>query len=151
VAPRLFTAAWFPIYTYAVRFGPLPVQPIRISHGWPRYWPEARLFPAIPELMPPHWVFAVAKTDPERADRGYRRGLHILGVDRVRALIEGAVGDDPRPPALCCFESDWSECHRGPTGFAGWWECRTGERVSELSLMQSYSGAAALVWEVSTA
>jgi hypothetical protein len=146
VAPALFTASWSTLHTAIRVGGVLPVQPVRISRGLPRFWPEAELFPAIPELFPPGWVFAVAKTDPARADRGYRRGLHVLGVDRVRALLDSVQTND-RPLALCCFETDPKDCHRGPTGFAGWWERKTGEVIPELSLMQSFYGGVALVWE----
>ena len=104
MAPRIYTASWSTLHTAIRVGGVLPVQPVRISRGLPRFWPEAERFPAISELFPPGWVFAVAKTDPERADRGYRRGLHVLGVDRVRALLESSRVDD-RPLALCCFES----------------------------------------------
>jgi hypothetical protein len=143
----IYTSSWTSLFIW-LRFGDLPVLPIRISRSAPRFWPEAAKFPYIEELAPPGWVFAVARTDPARADRGYRRSLHILGVDRVKALIEKAVGDDPRPPALCCFESDPSECHRGPTGFASVWERWTGEQVKDLALMQSLQGGCALVSEM---
>lgn len=122
---------------------------MRISKGVPRWWPEAREFPYIEQLTPPGWVYAVGKIDPERADRGYRAGLHRLGLDRVRALIEAAVGDDPRPPCLLCWDRP-EDCHRGPTGFAGWWFHKTGEQVKELSLLQGLEGGVALVYEQST-
>jgi hypothetical protein len=98
--------------------------------------------------MPPGWVFAVYRVDPDRARRGYRRGLHILGVDRVKALIEAAAADDPRPPSLCCFEPDPFDCHRGPEGFAGWWEAQNpGEFVPDLGLLVGVHGGAVLCWE----
>jgi hypothetical protein len=141
----IFTASWSSLYRANQYVDELPVCAVRISKGVPRFWPAAADFPAIPELFPPGWVFAVGKTDPELADRGYRRGLHVLGVDRVRRLIAEAVGDDPRPPCLLCFEKDVRDCHRGQ--IAAVWLRWTGEPVPDLCLMRSRT-TIALVHEI---
>lgn len=54
----LFTASWSTLHQ-ASAAGPLPVQPVRISRGAPRFWPEADAFPAVDELMPDGWMFAI--------------------------------------------------------------------------------------------
>jgi hypothetical protein len=145
VTTRLFTSSWMSMYVAWMFDGELPVAPVRISRGLPRWWPEAASFPYVEQLAPDGWMLAVGKTDPERADRGYRRSLHVLGVERAMALIAAAVGDDPRPPALCCFEKNPVDCHRGQ--FSLWFRRKTGERVRELSLLQGIEGGVALVWE----
>jgi hypothetical protein len=145
---RLFTASWRTLAD-ASTVGSLPVQPVRISRGAPRFWPEAEAFPAVSELMPPGWTFSIK--DMERFGRAYRRGLHTIGLPRIRALLD-AIDADGRPLALACFETDPADCHRGPLGFAGWWERKTGELVPDLSLIRArQSGAVALVYEVEPA
>jgi hypothetical protein len=142
----LFTASWTTLHR-ASTYAELPVQPVRISRGVPKFWPAAADFPAIPELMPSGWVFAVAKTDPERARRGYRHGIHILGHELLSALIAEAVSDDPRPACLLCFEPDVHDCHRGQV--AAVWEQWTGEPIRDLSFMFNLStGEPALVTEI---
>jgi hypothetical protein len=143
----LFTASWTTLHR-ASTHAELPVQPVRISRGVPRFWLAAKSFAAIPELMPPGWVFAVFQTDPERARRAYRRGLDVLGIDRVTRLLDSAADDPERPLALCCFEPNPADCHRGPHGFAGWWKGKTGEPIRDLSFAFNLTtGAPALVSE----
>ncbi len=127
---RLYTASWRALAEVSTA-GPLPVQPVRISRSAPRFWSEAEQFPYIAELAPAPWTFSI--TDMERFGRAYRRGLHVLGLPRIRALLDELAADaDGRPLALCCFEANPVDCHRGPLGFAGWWERKTGERVPEV-------------------
>jgi hypothetical protein len=131
VTARLFTASWSALHQ-ASTVGPLPVQPVRISRGVPRFWPAAEQFPAVDELMPDGWMFGIK--DLEKFGRCYRRKLHAIGLPRVRALID-EIAADGRPLALACFETDPADCHRGPLGFAGWWERKTGERVPDLAIL----------------
>jgi hypothetical protein len=146
---RLFTASWGAL-AEASTAGPLPVQPVRISRGVPKFWPAAADFPAVDELMPPGWTFSI--TDMERFGRAYRRGLHVLGLPRIRALLDAIDADaDGRPLALACFETDPADCHRGPLGVAGWWERKTGERVADLSVLRGRGRAVALVYEAAIA
>lgn len=147
----IYTASWR-VLAEASTAGELPVKVVRISRGVPRFWPAAEAFPYVGALAPAGWVFAVAKSDPERAFRGYRAGIHRLGVERVRALLAEAAGDDPRPLCLCCFELHAFDCHRGARGFASVWQRWTGEQVADLSLLRNRTtGVVALVREVEPA
>ena len=128
----IFTSSW-PVLQRADFYGELPVCPIRISRGAPKYWHVAHSFPYIEPLAPAGWLFGVK--DPERFDRAYRRQLHVLGLERVRELIGKAVGDDPRPPCLMCFERDWRDCHRGQ--IAAVWQRWTGEPIYDLTWLVS--------------
>ena len=74
---RLFTASWRAL-AEASMLGPLAVQPVRISRGAPRFWPEADTFPAVDDLMPDGWMFAIK--DLEKFGRCYRRKLHTIGL-----------------------------------------------------------------------
>lgn len=144
----IYTASWR-VLAEASTAGELPVQPVRISRGTPRFWPDADAFPAIDALMPDGWMFGIK--DLEKFGRCYRRKLHVIGLPRIRALLD-AIDADGRPLVLACFETNPAECHRGPLGFAGWWERKTSERVVDLSLLRSRrGGAAALVYEVAGA
>ena len=143
---RLFTASWRAL-AEASMLGPLAVQPVRISRGAPRFWPEADTFPAVDDLMPDGWMFGIK--DLEKFGRCYRRKLHTIGLTRIRVLLDAiASGAGSRPLALACFEADVATCHRGPLGFAGWWASQTGERVTDLSVLLGRRGAVALVHEV---
>jgi hypothetical protein len=144
VSAHIFTASWRTLADASMA-GPLPVQPVRISRGTPRFWPEADAFPAVDELMPDGWMFGIK--DLEKFGRCYRRKLHTIGLPRLRALLD-AIDADGRPLALACFETDSADCHRGPLGFAGWWERKTGEQVLDLSVLRGRGGAVALVYEV---
>jgi hypothetical protein len=129
----------------ADRAGVLWAQPVRTSRGLPRFWPEAEAFPAVELLMPDFWMFGIK--DAENFGRCYRRKLHIAGLARVSSRLDELVAECGKPLALACFESDRLDCHRGQ--IAAVWERWTGEAIPEFSLMQSYYGAAALVYEVS--
>jgi hypothetical protein len=65
----------------------------------------------------------------------------------VQAELDAITERYERPLALACFEQDRRECHRGPDGFAGWYERKTGMAVPELSLLQGLGGGVALVFE----
>jgi hypothetical protein len=146
VAPTLFTAAWSTLHM-ADQAGVLWAVPVRTSRGLPRFWPEAEAFPALELLMPEGWHFGVWAKDRDKGDRCYRRKLHIAGLELVSRRLHQIAADCGGPLALACFENLPADCHRGQ--FALWWQRKTGERVPELSLMQSFYGASALVWEVS--
>ncbi|MHB1808285.1 MAG: DUF488 family protein [Solirubrobacteraceae bacterium] len=145
---RLYTASWRTLFD-ASKLGPLPVLPVRISRGAPRFWPEAAQFPYIEEIAPDAWMMGLAEVD--KFWRCYRRKLQTAGADAIGARLDDAIGDAPKA-AVCCFEADAAHCHRGPRGFAGWWIEHTNERVPELTLMQCRdTGAAALVHEAQQA
>jgi hypothetical protein len=145
VSPPLFTASWSCLHT-ALRVAPSlrEFQVIRTSRGLPRFWPEAERFPYLELLAPDGWMFGVWEKDQDKGDRCYRRKLHIAGLARVQAALDEV--SDGRPQVLACFEEKPIDCHRGQ--FALWWQRKTNERVPELSLMQSFYGATALVYEL---
>jgi hypothetical protein len=133
---RLFTASWTSLHQ-ASRRGPLPVQPVRISRGLPKFWPEARGFAVVDELMPDGWMFSIK--DMERFGRAYRRKLHTIGLPRLQARLDEIAAADGRPLALACFETDPADCHRGPLGFAGWYERKTGIAIPDLGAAEPVS------------
>lgn len=121
------TAGWSAPHVHRDR---LDVQPVRISRGVPKFWPEAGDFPALDDLMPDGWMLTIS--DLERFGRAYRRKLHVLGFEAIRARLDDLAGEHDRPLALACFEADCRTCHRGPTfGFAAWWLGQCGELVPE--------------------
>jgi hypothetical protein len=138
----LYTASWRALWE-ASKAGPLPVQPVRVSRGRPKFWLAA--FPAVEELMPPGWMFN--STDREKNERGYRHQLDRIGLERISArLDEIAAEHDGAPLALACFETDRGGCHRS---WAASWLCeQTGVAVPELSVLRGREGAVQLVFEV---
>lgn len=142
---KLFTGSWSSLHQ-ASRIGPLPVVPVRTSNSAPKFWPAAAGSPACDELTPPKWI-AFGKLDREKARKGYRRGLHLAGVDRITArLCQIAEQHEGRPLVLLCFEKDRADCHR--LWFAQWWEKQTGVVVPELAVLRGREGTWALVREV---
>jgi hypothetical protein len=135
VSARIFTGAWTSLWR-ASQAGPLPVQPVRISRGVPKFWPAAEHFPAVPALMPDPWMLGVAKADAdlERFGRCYRRKLHIIGLPTIQAELDALGARYGKPLCLMCFEQNPATCHRGPLGFGGWYERATGIAVPEVEL-----------------
>ncbi len=122
----LYTASWSALWE-ASKAGPLPVQPVRISRGKPKFW--LAVFPAVEELMPPGWMFN--STDREKNERGYRHQLDRIGLERISArLDEIAAEHEGAPLALCCFEAAPADCHR--SWAASWLHEQTGEAVLEV-------------------
>lgn len=149
---RLFTSSWSALHQ-ASKAGPLPVQPVAISRGKPtKFWPQAGTFPAVDELMPDGWMFGIK--DLEKFGRCYRRKLHTIGLPRIQALLDKIAAADDRPLALACFETAVTDCHRGPLGFAGWYERKTSIAIPDLTTISAKhtpSGGVrpvALVYEV---
>jgi hypothetical protein len=123
MTPRLYTASWSALYAHHDR---LDVQPVRISRGVPKFWPEAADFPAVELLMPDGWMLRIA--DFEKFGRCFRRKLHIAGMPAVMAALDAIPGVRNRL-ALVCFEADHRTCHRDH--FARWWFGKTGELIDE--------------------
>jgi hypothetical protein len=128
---RLLTSSWALLWRFSEY--ELPVQPVRTSRGIPRFWPEASAFPAVEELMPDGWMFGIK--DMEKFDRCYRRKLHVLGVERIKARLHRLNVECGKPLALACFEARPHECHRGQ--FSAWWLRKTGVVVPELGLLSN--------------
>jgi hypothetical protein len=137
---RIYTASWSALWK-ASKLGPLPAVPVRISRGLPKFWPAAEQFPAVESLMPDPWMFSIPEDDPERFGRAYRRKLHTIGLPAIQAELDRISGQNKEqkggiwPLALACFEADPADCHRGPLGFAGWWERKTGVVVTDLGTL----------------
>lgn len=147
MSARVFTASWAMLRD-ADRAGLLTVQPVRISRGTPKFWPQAAAFPAVEALMPDGWMLGIK--DTEKFWRSYRRKLHTTGLPAMQAQLDELAAAADRPLALACFEKAPADCHRGPHGFAGWYERQTGEAVPDLSLLRGPAGLA-LVYEVGQA
>jgi hypothetical protein len=169
--PELHTACWKAVYDHVKRIQAEAVAsdtiapqllaapgflPVRISKMGPRYWPEAKSFPALPDLMPEGWMLAVYKKKADELGEGaalehfqrcYRRKLHTIGLEKIQAEFERLTLEYLRPIVLLCFETDARECHRGPNGgFAQWWQAKTGEVVTEvedLSALKPFEGVTA--------
>lgn len=144
----LFTASWRALWE-AANAGPLPVRPVRISRGTPKFWPQAAAFPAIEALMPDGWMFSIK--DAEKFGRCYRRKLHTIGLPRIQALLAEVANGDDRPLALACYEAAVADCHRGM--FSLWYERESGQRVPDLAILAARQTLpdqrpAALVYEV---
>jgi len=162
MSATIFTASWRTL-AEAGAAGTLDVTPVRISRGAPKFWPAAAGFAAVDELMPDGWMMGVytataAKEGPQAAmekfGRCYRRRLHTQGLTRIQARLDAiAEQHEGKPLALACFEDRVEDCHRGPSGFAGWYERKTGVRVPELALLTSKEDGnrPALVYEVAVA
>jgi len=128
VSARLFTASWSALHQAGLR-GPLPVTPVRISLGAPKFWPAAKHFPACDELMIARWMMHSA--DHSRSERAYRHQLHRITLPRISARLDEIADEhDGLPLALCCFESDVTTCHR--SWAATWLRDQTGVVVPEI-------------------
>jgi len=125
---HLFTASWTSLWQ-ASKDRPLPVVPVRISKGVPKFWPAAERFPAVEELMPPGWV--LGERDDAKALRGYRGALDRIGIDRILARLDAIAAErDGASLALVCFEADPRACHR--SWAAAWLREQTGVAVPEV-------------------
>jgi hypothetical protein len=134
----IFTASWSSLYRANQYVDDLPVQPVSISRGLPRYWQAAQSFPTVEALMPDHWMFGVWKKDIERGDRCFRRKLHTIGLQQIRSELDELAELAGKPLALCCHEPDHRDCHRGQVAL--WWERKTGEPIFDLALVTSRRG-----------
>jgi hypothetical protein len=105
----------------------LTVQPVRISLGRPKFWPQAEHFPFIAELAPDGWMLGL---EGEQYTRAYLAKLDKVGVETITARFEAITTNPDVALALLCFEADRANCHRGL--FARWWQERTGEVVPEI-------------------
>jgi hypothetical protein len=97
--------------------------------GLPKYWPEARAFPFLPDLAPDPWMLGMGMEDGFIA--AYFRKLNRIGVDSIHeqltAIREASNG---RTSALACFEPFSTDCHRSL--LTSWWCRMTGELVEEM-------------------
>lgn len=129
--PPIATWSWSGAHQ-AWRDGRLVVQPVRISLGVPKFWPAAVLCPFIPELAPDG---SMMNLDGERFRAAYLAKLRRVGVDMIAERFEAiAMTATAGTLALCCFERDRRDCHRGL--FADWWLEATGEVVPEVGSRQ---------------
>jgi hypothetical protein len=124
VTVQLYTASWSALFA-ADKAGQLDVQPVRISRSVPRFWPAAERFPSMPELMPLPWMLGL---DGAVFFGSYRRRLCGIGLPAIAAALDAIPAEKL---ALACFEKSEADCHRGPEGFSGWWQERTGDRIEE--------------------
>jgi hypothetical protein len=76
----LWTASWSTLTEASVysELWELPVQPVRVSRGVPRFWPAAEYFPVIEDLMTDPWMLGVWARNAEQGARCYRRKLHAM-------------------------------------------------------------------------
>lgn len=127
--PMIVTASWSALHT-ASKAETLAVQPVRISLGTPKFWPQAASFPAITGLMPDGWMFGMA--DDAEFEVAYLAKLDRIGVDVIRRRLDSLRRD--KPLALCCFEPHPADCHRGKA--ATWIQQNLGVPVPELSVAE---------------
>lgn len=127
-AVRIFTSHWRAMYENRDDLDRLGVQPVRISMQYPRYWHASVLSPAISELAPQGlWKWF---DQPGEFRARYLDRLDRIGVDVIlERLAEVAASVPDKKPALCCFETDRADCHRGL--WARWWAEQTGELIDE--------------------
>ena len=130
---RIYTASWTAVWRYsqAVGAGNEGVMPVRISVGAPRFWPQARVFPAA-KLITPH---GLRKLTGAEFTAAYLAKLERAGVDEVRAELADIYAAYGKPLVLLCFEPDRADCHRGV--FAEWWEQQAGDAVPEADLAKT--------------
>jgi hypothetical protein len=131
VTARLFTAGWSALHEAAKR-GPLPVQPVRISKGKPKFWPAAEGFPAVDVLMPDGWMLS-SLVERGKVERGYFGKLNRIGLDVIAARLDEIAEQVAKPLALCCFEPRREDCHR--SWAADWLAEQTGHAVPELGTL----------------
>jgi hypothetical protein len=133
----VFTASWTSLW-HASKDGPLPVQPVRISRGKPKFWPQAAAFPAVEELFVPGWVLS-EKPEHARAETAYRHQLDKIGLARIAARLDAIAAEcGGLPLAVACFEADREDCHRAWA--AEWLREQTGLAVPEIGSLASESG-----------
>jgi Protein of unknown function, DUF488 len=122
-APEMYTSYW--ANRALIR---LPVVPVQISRGTPKWTPPYRY--RVARLLAPSRETFEIRSD-EDFEAAYLRELEEAGVERIGALLR-KFSDEAggRPLVLLCFERDPGQCHRAT--FGGWWESRTGEKVEEL-------------------
>ena len=113
--PQLFTTSWSAL-NRAHETDALDVQPVRISPGLSRFWKGAAEFPYIPELGP---VGLLGIEDRDEFAERYIHRLDSFGPELIGTRLERAfTSARNKPLALCCFESERSDCHRRLTA---WW------------------------------
>jgi hypothetical protein len=140
---QLYTASWTSLRRASQRDS-LPLQPVRISRGEPKFWPAAARFPALDELMPDSWMLGCQ--DAGKVERGYRGKLGRIGLERIAGRLDAIAAEcDGLPLALCCFEASREDCHR--SWAAAWLYEQTGLAVPEIGSMRS-ERASALFYEV---
>jgi hypothetical protein len=140
VTARVFTASWTALWRASQRDS-LPVQPVRISKGLPRFWPQAAAFPAVEELVPDPWMLS-PNMGPGKVERGYRGKLDRIGLKPIAARLDAIAAEcGGANLALCCFEPAVADCHR--SWAADWLQQQTGLAVPEIGSMRG-SGASAL-------
>jgi hypothetical protein len=121
----LVTTNWTAVSRAAKSGEPLPFQPVRISLGLPRWFPEGRTCPYVEELAPKGlWDL----DEPEFSTRFIER-LDRFGVEQITARLREVHDGSDRPLALVCFEPPGQHCHRRLG--ADWWERKTGQQVDE--------------------
>ncbi len=124
---RLVTASWTALWQ-ASKGGPLPLQPVRISRGTPKFWPQAATFPAVDELIPDGWM--LSEKDLGKSERGYRGKLDRIGLERITARLDEIAAECGATLALACFEDlskPGEQCHR--RWFADWFANQPGGLV----------------------
>lgn len=118
---QLYTASWSALYA-ASKAGRLEVLPVRISRGGPRFWPAAKSFPALGDLMPEGWMLGIKHAD--RFFAAYREKLDRTGVEAITRQLDALYGRAGEPLALACFEPfGGPPCHRHE--FSRWYEAKT--------------------------
>lgn len=103
---------------------------VPICLSLPRWKLAYSLAPSLRALAP---KYAYLRAPFEEYRRHYRHDLHVLGVKRIRAMLEETASPDGFQTVLLCYEDlrkpeAW--CHRRL--FAEWWQEQTGEDVPEL-------------------
>lgn len=102
---------------------------VRASLGVPRWIGEAADWPYLHELAPRGHYF---HAEPDEFDAAYLAQLERYGARHIaRRFAEIAHGTGAGLIAVCCFEAERNECHRGL--FADWWLTTTGEVVTEIT------------------
>lgn len=138
---RLFTASWTALWRASQRDS-LTVQPVRISKGLPRFWPQASDFPAVEKLFVPGWMLRSGYDDRAKNERAYTHQLSQFGIERIAARLDAIADECGKPLALCCFEADPADCHR--SWAAAWLHTRTGLAVPEIGSLAAEPSAAQL-------
>jgi len=106
----------------------LDVAPVSISLGLPKYWPQARAFPYLPDLAPDPSMLGM---DEAGFMGAYFQKLNRIGIDSINAqLSQIREASGGQTLALCCFERFSVDCHRSL--FSSFWARMTGELIEEL-------------------
>ena len=106
----------------------IAIEPVRTSVGVPKFWPEARAFPQIAEVTP----YGLLDLQGDEYATAYLARLDRYGIERIVAAINAIHAAHGKTLALCCFEHDRADCHRGL--LAAWFEQQTGTALHELTV-----------------